>query len=166
MPSKKSSKKTVKKAVPKLKEKAIPLRKHLEALSESALIDLMLELAKKHGTVRDELKDRFSTTDQRIAKLETTITQFRPQYRGYRGHGSNVEKQVRKLIDSVRHDVDDPVQAMKLLVKIFEKDGAVCESGEDAMGEVFTCDATELFEELAKRIDDKKYIEDILYKLL
>ena len=55
MPSKKSSKKTVKKAVPKSTEKAIPLRKHLEALSESALIDLMLELAKKHGAVAQSL---------------------------------------------------------------------------------------------------------------
>jgi tetratricopeptide (TPR) repeat protein len=131
----------------------------------------VLELAKKHGTIHDELQNRFSTTDQRITKLETAITRFRPKYRDYDDYDycSDTEDVVCKLIDDVRTIADDPVQAMRLLVKIFEKDSEVMESAnqyEDSIGEVFTNDATNLFEELAKQIDDKKYIEDILYKLL
>jgi len=168
---KRNYKKVVKRLPPKVEaEKKTPLRKHLEAMSETALVDLVLELAKKYDAVRSELEDRFSTSDQRIVKLETAIARFRPSYSRYDDYGdSGTEDAVRKLIEDVRKVADDPVQAMKLLVKIFEKDALVMESAseyEDAIGEVFTFDATELFEELAKRIDDKKSIEDILYRLL
>ena len=148
-------------------EPRIPLRKHLEAMSETALVDLLLALAKKHDNVRSELEDRFSTADQRIVKLETAIVSFRPSYSRY--GDSETEDEVRHLVKEVRKVADDPVQAMKLLVKIFEKDTKVMESAneyEDTIGDVFACDATKLFEELDKRIDDKKSLEDILYNLL
>jgi tetratricopeptide (TPR) repeat protein len=80
-----------------------------------------------------------------------------------------LEDEVRELIGSVQKVADNPVRAMELLVKIFEKDGDVMESAnsyEDSIGEVFTNDATDFFMELTKRIDDKKYIENILFKLL
>jgi len=120
-------------------------------MSETALVDLVLELAKKNDAVRSALEDRFSTADQRIVKLETAITRFRPSPGHCDGYGdSDTENAVRKLVEDVRKVADDPVQAMGLLVKIFEKDTVVMESAneyEDAMGEVFSNDATELFEE-------------------
>jgi len=164
----KKTKKRVKRVVPA--KKSVPLRKHLEAMSETALVDLVLELTKKYGDIRSELEDRFSDTDQRITKVETAITRFRPRPSHYDDYGdSGLEDEVRTLIDSVQKVADNPVRAMELLVKIFEKDADVMENAnqyEDSIGDVFTNDATALFEALTKRIDDKKQIENVLFNLL
>jgi hypothetical protein len=82
-----ASKAVGKKSVPKSSEKWTPLRKHLETMTETALVDLLLEISKKHGAVRAELEDRFSTVDQRFAKLETAIARYCPSPSHYDDYG-------------------------------------------------------------------------------
>ena len=157
------------KNVPSGREAKIPVRKHLEAMNEAALVELVLQLAKKHANVQNDLEDRFSTTNQKFVKLETAISRFRPSPSHYDDYDSGMEDQVRQLIADVRKTVDDPLVAMDLLVRIFEKDTEVMESAseyEDSISDVFMDDATGLFGELAQKIDDKKHIEDVLFRLV
>ena len=155
------------KSVPTEKEPKIPIRKHLKVMDETALVELILQLAKKHGSVRTDLEERFSTTDQKLIKLETAISRFRPTPSDYGDSGTDDE--VSELISGIRKTVVDPKTAMDLLVRIFEKDREVMESAneyEDTIGDVFLFDATEFFGELARKIDDKKHVEDILLQLI
>lgn len=163
------AKTTKRKNVPSQSGTKIPIRKCLEAMNEAALVELILQLAKKHEGVHADLEDRFSTTHQKFSKLETAISRFRPSPSHYDDYDTGTEEQVRQLIADVWKTVDDPRVAMDLLVRIFEKDTEVMESAnqyEDAIGDVFSHDATKLFGELAKKIDDKKHIEDVLFRLI
>lgn len=144
------------------------LRTHLEALGESALVELVLGLAQKYDGVKTDLIDRFSTTDERFVRLEKSIRNFRPGYsRDYEGY--DTEDQVRNLIDGVSSLDDKPESALELLALIFEMDNAVMENAseyEDETGDVFSDDATERFGELAQKIENKNFVEDILFRLL
>ena len=149
------------------KEPKIPIRKHLKAMDETALVELILQLAKKYGSVRADLEERFSTADQKLIKLKTAISRFRPTPSYY--GDSETDEEVSELISGIRKTVVDPKTAMDLLVRIFEKDREVMESANEyeyTIGDVFLYDATKFFGELARKIDDKKYVEDILLQLI
>ena len=179
----KVAKKSVKKAIANLKKrkkgksvsgtsKSPSIRKHLEALGESALIDLVLELAKKHDAVKSELVNRFSTTDERFVRLEKSIRYFSSSSNeyGYDYYGdTGTEDEVLELIKGINALDDKPEVALELLALLFEKDEEVMENAnqyEDSIGEVFTNDATDLFGKLVRKIENKKLVEDILFRLL
>lgn len=147
-------------------------RTHLEAIGDKALIDLVLELACKYPEIHDELLNRFSSTDERVVRLETNIRHFKPSSccDDYDYYGdSKIQEEISRLLNDIEKLVDTPEQAMEFLVQLFEKDTEVMENADQddvCVGDVFSYDATELFGKLVKKIENKKFIEDILYKLL
>lgn len=145
------------------------IRKHLEAIGEAALTELVLELSRKHRNIQNELRDRFSTTDERFVRLEKSIQHFKPNNSDHHYCGDGTEDRVRKIVDGIGTLDDKPEAALELLALLFEKDDYVMENAgdyDDCNGEVFTNDATDLFGELAQKITNKILVENVLFQLL
>ena len=84
-------------------------------------------------------------------------------------HSSGLAEELRELLQDLAEAVDDPRKGAELMADFYETDRAIfdhCDDSSGHVGDVYRCDAQELFVRYAKACDDKEWIVDRVFGLM
>jgi hypothetical protein len=74
-----------------------------------------------------------------------------------------------ELLDDLKSAIDDPKTGVELLVQFYKTDEASierCDDSNGTVGDVYQCDAAELFASYAARLENKQWLADLLFELI
>jgi len=76
---------------------------------------------------------------------------------------------IEQIIKNIRRDIEDPVEGIRLLEKLFETDEKVLthfgEYETEVLGDLYAGNAGALFAEFAERSGDMDFISDVIFRL-
>ncbi|MFH1674376.1 MAG: DUF6880 family protein [Pseudomonadota bacterium] len=144
-------------------------RQQLIELGTERLADALLELAEKSELVEERVEGMLATPKESIRRYKTKLAGLRRMRRfvGWRESG-DFAREIVTLLEDLRAEVDDPCIGAELVAAFYEVDGVVfdhCDDSNGTVGDVFRCDARDLFVHYAARCEDKQWLADLVLKL-
>jgi hypothetical protein len=144
-------------------------KKNLVGLGSAALADALLALA-VHSEAADDLIERLlATPRQNVQRFKRKLSGLRRSQRFIDWRGSSeFARELEMLLQDLKSGGSDPLTGVELVAAFYEADTVIFEMCDDSygnIGNVFRCNAKELFVEYASRCSDKEKIADTILEL-
>ncbi len=148
---------------------ADPRKQKLIDLGPDALADALLNLAVHSDEADDLIEQLIATPKENIQRFKKKLSGLKNSRRfiDWRG-ASGFARELEMLLQDLKSGVDDPLIGVELVAAFYEADNTIFEMCDDSsgyIGDVFRCDAKELFVDYASRCSDKDKIADIILKV-
>lgn len=144
-------------------------KQELINLGVDRLAEVLIELSEQSSDVYEVIERLTSTPDDNLNRFKKNLASIKRSKRFIGWHDIyRFSNELKLLLEDLKAGATDPLKGLELVSKFYEADKYIfnrCNDSSGIIGDIFTQNAKELFEEYAIHCFEKKKIADIIIKL-
>ncbi len=138
------------------------IKRELAALGSDKLAEVLSNLANRSDKADEVVFQLLASKKEKLKRFKSKLAGLkqRNDFISWR-ESSGFAHHLESLLNDLREAVDDPKKGVEYVIKFYETDEAIfeyCDDSSGNIGDVFHCDALDMFVSYASKCEDKEWI--------